>query len=51
MAITDAPDFSCENHLMLGKTHLKLGHKEQAKEWLTKVLKSDSNQPEDDKVF
>ena len=45
MAITDAPDFSCENHPMLGKTHLKLGHKEEAKEWLTKVLKSDSNQP------
>ncbi|XP_062501305.1 regulator of microtubule dynamics protein 1-like [Corticium candelabrum] len=43
----NAPNFYCDNQLMLGKTHLKLGHKEEAREWLTKALKCDSNQPED----
>jgi hypothetical protein len=34
---------------MLGKTHLKLGHREEAKQWLIKTIESIAKRPEDKK--
>ena len=48
--LLDEPGFYCDNHLMLGKTHLKLGHKEEARQWLEKTIECKAKRPEDEKV-
>ena len=48
--ILDNPDFYCDNKLMLGKTHLRLGHKQEAKQWLTKTVAYNVYRPEDKQV-
>jgi tetratricopeptide (TPR) repeat protein len=48
-AETNEPGFYCDNQLMLGKTHLKLGHREEAKQWLIKTIESIAKRPEDKK--
>ncbi|XP_062500938.1 regulator of microtubule dynamics protein 1-like isoform X2 [Corticium candelabrum] len=47
LAEKNNPDFYCDNKLMLGKTHLRLGHKQEAKQWLTKTVAYNVYRPED----
>lgn len=44
------PDFYCDNQLMLGKTYLKLGRREEARLWLRKTLEYKTYRPEDEQV-
>lgn len=44
------PGFYCTNWLYLGKTHLKLGHKEEARQWLQKTLEFQATQPDDEEA-
>ncbi|XP_062501553.1 regulator of microtubule dynamics protein 1-like [Corticium candelabrum] len=43
------PGFYCDNRMMLGKTHMKLGHKDEAREWLKKALECPVRHPDDQK--
>ncbi|XP_062500940.1 regulator of microtubule dynamics protein 1-like [Corticium candelabrum] len=44
------PGFYCENQTMLGKTHLKMGNKDEAKKWCTKALELKILHPDDEKA-
>ena len=44
------PGFYCPNWLYLGKCHLQLGHKEEARHWLGKAAEYRSELAEDREV-
>ena len=44
------PGFYCPNWLYLGKCHLQLGHREEARRWLEKAAEHRSDLAEDREV-
>jgi len=44
------PDFYAPNWLYLGKCHMQLGHKEEARKWLKKAADHQGDVPDDKEV-